>query len=66
MPYEEIEVDDRLNYVEEPVSITDSYEMRLRKKVVKMVKVLWKHRRGSDATWETEEEMRKNYPQLFV
>ena len=66
VPYDEIEVDDRLNYVEEPVSITGSYEKRLRKRVVKMVKVQWKHRRGSDTTWETEEEMRKNYPHLFV
>ena len=50
VPSDEIEVVDRLNYVEEPVSIFDSYEKRLRKKVVKVVKVLWRHRKGSDAT----------------
>ncbi|KAD4586127.1 hypothetical protein E3N88_23728 [Mikania micrantha] len=63
--YDEIEVDDKLNYVEEPVAILDRDEKRLRNKVVKMVKVQWKHRKGSEATWETEEEMRICYPQLF-
>ncbi|KAD4179825.1 hypothetical protein E3N88_28416 [Mikania micrantha] len=63
--YDEIEVDDKLHYVEEPVAILDRDEKRLRNKVVKMVKVQWKHRKGSEATWETEEEMRICYPQLF-
>ncbi|KAD3068433.1 hypothetical protein E3N88_36313 [Mikania micrantha] len=63
--YDKIEVDDKLNYVEEPVAILDRDEKRLRNKVVKMVKVQWKHRKGSEATWETEEEMRICYPQLF-
>ena len=66
IPYDEIEVDEKLSYVEEPVAILDRYEKRLRKKVVPMVKVQWKHRKGSDATWEAEEEMKKNYPQLFM
>ena len=65
IPYDEIEVDDKLSYVEEPVAILNRYEKRLRKKVVPMIKVQWKHRKGSDATWEPEEEMKKNYPRLF-
>ncbi|KAD6796699.1 hypothetical protein E3N88_07595 [Mikania micrantha] len=64
--YDEIEIDDKLNYVEEPVVILDRDEKRLRNKTIKMVKVQWKHRKGSEATWETEEEMRTCYPQLFT
>ncbi|KAD6118888.1 hypothetical protein E3N88_10159 [Mikania micrantha] len=56
--YDDIEVDDKLNYIEEPVVILDRDEKRLRNKIVKMVKVQWKHIKGSEATWETEEEMR--------
>ena len=66
VPYEELEVDERLNYVEEPIAIIDHTERRLRNKVVKMVRVQWKHRKGSESTWETEEEMKKSYPHLFV
>ena len=30
-----------------------------------MVKVLWKNDRVEQMTWETEEQMRKEYPGLF-
>jgi len=29
------------------------------------VKVQWRHHKGPEATWETEEEMRLKYPHLF-
>ncbi|KAK1429741.1 hypothetical protein QVD17_11959 [Tagetes erecta] len=65
VPYDDLEIDERLNYVEQPVAILDEKEKRLRNKTVKQVKVQWRHRRGSDVTWELESEMRKNYPALF-
>ena len=65
VPLQDVEVDKQLNYVEQPIAILDSKEKRLRNKVVTLVKVQWRHRKGSEATWETEEEMRKYYPQLF-
>nr|APU93382.1 putative gag-pol polyprotein [Marshallia obovata] len=65
VPLNEIEVDDRLNYVEQPIAIVDRQEKRLRNKVIKQVRIQWKHRKGSDATWELEDEMRELYPQLF-
>ncbi|KAI3805573.1 hypothetical protein L1987_28084 [Smallanthus sonchifolius] len=65
VPLNDIEVDERLNYVEKPVAILDWKENRLRNKVIKQVKVQWQHRKGSKATWETEEEMRQSYPYLF-
>ncbi|KAI3801953.1 hypothetical protein L1987_30072 [Smallanthus sonchifolius] len=54
-----------LNYVEEPIAILDRAEKRLRNKSIPLVKVQWKHRKGSEATWEKEDEMRGLYPQLF-
>ncbi|XP_076904204.1 uncharacterized protein LOC143559553 [Bidens hawaiensis] len=47
-----------------PVEIIYRKDKQLRHKVILLVKVIWKHRKGSDATWETEEEMHKFYPQL--
>ncbi|KAI3821409.1 hypothetical protein L1987_08976 [Smallanthus sonchifolius] len=65
VPLTDIEVDNSLNYIEEPVAILDRKEKRLRNKVIQLVKVQWKHRKGSEATWETETEMKESYPQLF-
>ena len=65
VPLNDIELDKRLNYVEQPIEIVDRKEKQLRNKSIPLVKVIWKHRRGSDATWEVEEEMRKLYPDLF-
>ncbi|KAI3828159.1 hypothetical protein L1987_02256 [Smallanthus sonchifolius] len=65
VPLDDIEVDNSLNYIEEPVSILDRKEKRLRNKVIQLVKVQWKHRNVSEATWETETEMKDSYPDLF-
>ncbi|KAK1432009.1 hypothetical protein QVD17_08873 [Tagetes erecta] len=65
VPLNDIEVDEKLNYVEKPVAILDRKIKQLRNKDISQVKVQWKHIRGSDTTWEAEEEMRKYYPELF-
>ncbi|KAI3822467.1 hypothetical protein L1987_10057 [Smallanthus sonchifolius] len=65
IPYNEIEVDNDLNYVEEPIAILDRAEKRLRNKSIPLVKVQWKHRKGSEAKWEKEDEMKEVYPPLF-
>jgi predicted Ser/Thr protein kinase len=65
VPLGEIEVGEKLNYVEEPVAILDRKEKRLRNKTIHLVKVQWKHRRGFEATWEAKEEMKAKYPRLF-
>ncbi|KAD4179016.1 hypothetical protein E3N88_27607 [Mikania micrantha] len=65
VPLEDLEIDDKLNYVEKPVAILDRKIKQLRNKSLNQVKVQWKNRRGSDATWESEDEMRKFYPFLF-
>ncbi|KAK1406142.1 hypothetical protein QVD17_41429 [Tagetes erecta] len=65
VPLNDIEVDDKLNYVEKPVAILDRKVKQLRNKIINQVKVQWKHRRGSDTTWEAEDEMRKYYPEIF-
>ncbi|KAD2392916.1 hypothetical protein E3N88_39893 [Mikania micrantha] len=65
VPLDDIEVDEKLNYIEEPVAIIDTKEKQLRNKTIRQVKVQWKHRKGSEATWETEDEMKRLYPYLF-
>ena len=62
---EDIQVDSSLNYIERPIAILDRKMKTLMNKVVQLVKVQWQHRKGSEWTWESEEEMREHYPQLF-
>ena len=41
VPLEDIQVDDNLNYIEQPVAILDKKMKDLRNKWVKLVKVQW-------------------------
>ena len=66
IPLEKLRIVDDKRLFEEPVQILDRETKRLRKKRVKLVKVLWKNRLGSDMTWETESDMRSRYPHLFA
>jgi len=62
---EDIDINDKLNYVEKPIAIVDRKTKALRNKVIDLVKVQWKHRKGSEWTWEPEAEMRQHYPELL-
>jgi hypothetical protein len=35
-------------------------------KVIKICKVQWSHHTEDEATWEREEELRADYPELFA
>ena len=61
----EVQVYENLTYVEEPMTIVDHIVKQLRKRSIPMVKVIWKNHGIIEATWETEEKMRRNYPHLF-
>ena len=61
----EIEITDNLSYVKKPVKIVDYRVKQLWKREIPMVKVLWKNHSVEEATWETEEKMRRDYPHLF-
>ncbi|KAI3723340.1 hypothetical protein L2E82_34842 [Cichorium intybus] len=56
VPLAEIEVDDKLRYPEQPERVLDRKIRQLRNKKISMVKVLWRHHRGSDMTWETAKQ----------
>ena len=61
----EIEVDTDETFEEGPVCIMDSRDQGLRRKVVRLVRVLWQHRRVEESTWEREDTMQATYPFLF-
>ncbi|XP_022032168.1 uncharacterized protein LOC110933247 [Helianthus annuus] len=63
--YDDIEVDNSLNYAVQPIAILDRKAKSLRNKEINQVKVKWEHRKGAGTTWESEEEMQRLYPMLF-
>nr|GFB73113.1 putative reverse transcriptase domain-containing protein [Tanacetum cinerariifolium] len=66
IPLDEIQVEDKLNFIEEPVEIMDRKVKRLKQSRILIVKVRWNSRRGLEFTWEREDEMQKKYPYLFL
>ncbi|GKE03426.1 putative reverse transcriptase domain-containing protein [Tanacetum coccineum] len=66
IPLDEIQIDDKLNFIEEPVEIMDQEVKRLKQSRVPIVKVHWNSRRGPEFTWVREDQMKKKYPHLFA
>ncbi|GKD48427.1 hypothetical protein Tco_1277403 [Tanacetum coccineum] len=65
IPMKELQLDDKLNFVEEPVEIMDREVKRLKRSHIPIVKVRWNSKRGPKFTWECEDEIHAKYPHLF-
>ncbi|GJX64088.1 hypothetical protein Tco_0298431 [Tanacetum coccineum] len=65
VPLEEIQIDAKLNYVEEPVEILECEFKKLKRSRIAIVKVRWNSKRGLEFTWEREDQMKLKYPYLF-
>ena len=65
IPLEELTAKEDLTYEKFLVRILEIAERVTRSQVIKMCKVQWNRYTEDEATWETEEDLRKTYPQLF-
>ncbi|GJY49709.1 putative reverse transcriptase domain-containing protein [Tanacetum coccineum] len=65
IPLDEIHIDDKLYFAEEPVEIMDREVKRLKQSRILIIKVQWNSRRGPEFTWEREDQFKKKYPRLF-
>ena len=64
--YQPLEVEaDGLTFEEQLVKIVDQMVKQLRNKAIPLVKVIWTHHGASEATWETQDEIKQHYPYLF-
>nr|GEU77564.1 DNA/RNA polymerases superfamily protein [Tanacetum cinerariifolium] len=62
---ENVEINQELTFQEEPVVILGRKSRKLINKEIPLVKVEWKHRKGTSIRWEPEEKMRIRHPHLF-
>ncbi|GKE96120.1 putative reverse transcriptase domain-containing protein [Tanacetum coccineum] len=56
IPLDELHIDDKLHFVEEPVEIMDREVKQLKQSRIPIIKVLWNSRRGPEFTWEREDQ----------
>nr|GFA76760.1 putative reverse transcriptase domain-containing protein [Tanacetum cinerariifolium] len=63
---DELHIDDKLCFVEEPVEIIDREIKRLRQSHITIIKDRWNSKRGPEFTWEWEDQFKQKYPHLFT
>ncbi|GJX43466.1 putative reverse transcriptase domain-containing protein [Tanacetum coccineum] len=63
---DEIQLDDKLHMIEEPVEVVDREVKRIKQSRIPIVKVRWNSQRGPEFTWEHEDQIKKKYPHLFT
>ncbi|GJR12642.1 hypothetical protein Tco_0795294 [Tanacetum coccineum] len=65
IPIKELRLDDKLNFMGEPVEIMDREVKQLRQSRIPVVKVRWNFKRGPKFTWKREDQIHAKYPRLF-
>ncbi|XP_022864773.1 uncharacterized protein LOC111384688 [Olea europaea var. sylvestris] len=60
-----VDLKENLTYEEEPIQLLDRNEQVLHSKTILLVKVLWINHAVEEATWESEEQMCSQYPEIF-
>ncbi|GKC63988.1 putative reverse transcriptase domain-containing protein, partial [Tanacetum coccineum] len=65
IPMKELWLDDKLNFLEEPIEIMDREVKQLRQSRIPIVKVRWNSNRGPEFMSEREDQIRAKYPHLF-
>ncbi|GKE24101.1 putative reverse transcriptase domain-containing protein [Tanacetum coccineum] len=66
IPLDEIQIDDKLNFIEELVEIMDREVKWLKQSRIPILKVRWNSRRGPEFNWEREDQIKKKHPRIFV
>ncbi|GJT60769.1 hypothetical protein Tco_1004302 [Tanacetum coccineum] len=61
----ELQLNDKLNFVKEPVEMMDHEIKQLKQSRIPIDKVRWNSKRVPEFTWEREDEIRAKYPHLF-
>nr|GFA81949.1 reverse transcriptase domain-containing protein [Tanacetum cinerariifolium] len=61
---EELRVDDKLHFMEEPVEVTDCEIKQLKRSRIPIIKVRWNSKRGPEFTWECEDQFKQKYPHI--
>ena len=62
---DDVQVKENMTYETLPIRVEDRKVKLLRGREIPLVKVIWKSGRQEEATWELEDQMKRNHPSLF-
>ncbi|GJV55142.1 hypothetical protein Tco_1456147 [Tanacetum coccineum] len=65
IPLEEIQLNDKLHFIEEPIEVMDCKVKQLKQSRIPIIKVCWNSKRGPEFTWERKDQFWSKYPHLF-
>jgi hypothetical protein len=66
LPMDELNKKEDLTIVEHPIWILDTMTQVTRNSVIRMCKVQWSNHAEDEATWEREDELKPEFPDLFA
>jgi hypothetical protein len=66
LPMDELNIKEDLTIVEHPIRILDTMTWVTRNSVIKMCKVQLSNHAEDEATWEREDELKAEFPDLFA
>ena len=66
VPLDAIQLESDLTYEEKPVKTLKVAERVTLTKTIRLCKVQWGHHTEEEATWEREEDLKKDHPHLFA
>jgi hypothetical protein len=66
VPLEEVQLESDLTYEQKPIKIIETSERVTRTKTIRFCKVQWSHHTKQEATWEREDDLREDHPNLFA
>ena len=62
---ESFDLQSGLTNEEHPIAILDRDERKVKCNMMKFVKVQWSNHSEDEATWEREDQIRREYPEFF-
>ena len=62
---DEPDIQEDLSYKEYPMRILETMERITRSRIIRMRKVQWNRHSVDEATWEREDDLKSDYPNLF-
>nr|ABA91203.1 retrotransposon protein, putative, Ty3-gypsy subclass [Oryza sativa Japonica Group] len=65
VPLDNIELEKNLTYKEIPIKVLEEAERQTRRKTIKFYKVQWSNHSEDEATWEREDLLRAEFPELL-
>ena len=65
VPLGNIELEKNLTYKERPIKVLEEAERQTRRKTIKFYKVQWSNHSEDEATWEQEDLLRAEFPDLL-